>query len=146
MVEIKGGDKLEAALKKISAAANSAAVVDVGFMSNATEADGTLVALVAALNNYGTGRIPPRPFFNLAIDKNKKKWPHNLGVALARYDFDAAKALALLGQEVVEEIQQEIRDMFDPPNAPSTIARKGFDKPLIETSTMLKSPTYLVRK
>jgi hypothetical protein len=144
LVEIKGGDKLQAALNELLKNASNAASVDVGFMGGATEPDGTSVALVAALNNYGTRNIPPRPFFNQAIDKNKGHWPINLGTALKKNGFNAATALGLLGLEVQSEIQDEIREMVSPPNAPSTIARKGFDKPLIDSSMMLKSVTLKV--
>lgn len=144
MVEIKGGDRLQGALNELLKNASNAASVDVGFMGNATEPDGTSTALVAALNNYGTGRVPPRPFFTLAVEKNKGRWPINLGTALKKNKMNAATALGLLGLEVKEEIQDEIREMTTPPNAPSTIARKGFDKPLVDTSTMLKSVTLKV--
>lgn len=145
MVTITGGSKLEAALRDISAKVQKAAKVDVGFMGSATEADGTLVAAVAAFNEFGTGTIPPRPFFRNAIAKNSTKWPINLGTALKNNDFDAAKALGLVGQEIQEEIQESIRSNTPPPNAPSTVAAKGFATTLIDTSTMLNSVTHRVK-
>ncbi len=145
MVGLKGGDKLEAALLKMSAAVKKAAVLRVGFMGNATEADGTPVALVAAMNEFGHGNVPPRPFFRRTIKKRSDAWGHNLGVALVKTDFDAKKALTMLGVGVKDDVQDGIRELVSPPLAESTVKRKGFDKPLIETSTMLNSVTFNVK-
>jgi len=164
MVSIKGGDKLQSALNELLKNATNAASVDVGFMGNATEPDGTSTALVAALNNYGgdvvrygpvnpvtkkrlrmtVGKRPPRPFFDLAVQKNKRNWPINLGTALKKTKMNAATSLGLLGLEVKEEVQDEIRELTSPPLTPATIKRKGFEKPLIDSSTMLKSVTLKV--
>ena len=63
MAAISGGDKLQRALDRIAKNLSKAASVEIGFAENATYPDGTSVALVAALNEFGTGKIPPRPFF-----------------------------------------------------------------------------------
>jgi hypothetical protein len=161
MVEVKGGAALEAALKRIAAAAKSAASVDIGFMGAATEADGTPIPLVAAMNEFGAPSRgqPPRPFMRQAIEKNSPKWPINLGTALVRYDYNASAALALVGLEIKEEIEDSIRELVSPPLAESTIARKsagktkpirskgrtyGPTKPLVDTGTMLRSVTTKV--
>lgn len=144
MVTLKGGDKLAAYLDKIAAAALKAASVDVGFMNGATEADGTLVAAVAAFQEFGTGTIPPRPFLRNTIAERSDAWAQNLGVALKRTNFNAATALGQVGLGMRSDIQKSIRQLKDPPLAQSTIDRKGFDKPLIDTNTMLKSVTLKV--
>ena len=41
-------------------------------------------------------------------------------------------------------IQDQIRAMQDPPNAPATIKRKGSDSPLQDTDKMLDSVDYEV--
>lgn len=155
-VKIDGGKKLDEALKKISAAVGKQASVDVGFQNGATELDGTLVAAVAAFNEYGGNNRPPRPFFRQAIEKNAHKWPINLGTALKRTNFNAAASLGLVGLEIKSEIEQSIIELVSPPLAESTIARKsrgkvikvrgaqGPSKPLIDTGTMLKSVTVKV--
>jgi hypothetical protein len=145
-MKISGGDKLEAALKRIATNLEKAASVDVGFMGGATETDGTLVAAVAAYNEFGTTTIPPRPFFRSAIAKNSAQWPDQIAGALKANDYDSAKALDLVGQEIQEEIQQSIIETNLPPLAPSTIARKGSAKPLVDTATMLNGVTHRVRQ
>jgi hypothetical protein len=150
---LSGGDKLEARLAEIAAKLGSGAEVEVGFMSDATYQDGTSVALngtsvalVAALNEFGTSKAPPRPFFRNAIAANSDKWPVNVATALKANGYDPAKALDLVGQEIQEEIQDSIRSNTPPPNAPSTVARKGRDKTLIDTGFMLDSVTHRVTK
>jgi len=145
MANVKGGDKLDRVLADIARQlGNGKASVQVGFMGNATEPDGTPVALVAALNEYGTGKIPPRPFFRTMIDEHADEWPVNLATALKSTKFNTVTSLGLVGLRIRDQLRRSIRDFSSPPNAPSTIARKGFNNPLIDTSTMLKSATFKV--
>ena len=67
-----------------------------------------------------------------------------MGASLKENRFDAAKALVSMGQLIKRQIQQSIKDTNSPPNAPSTIRRKGFNKPLIDTGTMWNSVDYEV--
>lgn len=139
MAEVRGGDKAAAALRKIVEAVGRGAVAKVGFFEGATEADGTSVPLVAALNEYGTKNSPPRPFFRQTIDSRADAWAKNIGTALKKTGYDAKTAMGLVGQGAKEDIQRTINQFATPPNAPSTIARKGFDHPLIDTATLLNS-------
>jgi hypothetical protein len=157
MVEIKGGDKLQAELNKIMASVNNAASADIGFLENATYPDGTKVAFVAAMNEYGDGKRPPRPFFSTTVEKRGGAWGHNLGVALKKYNFNAAASLAIVGQGAKEDVEASIREFTSPPLAESTIARKssgtvkkikgvlGPAKPLIDTGHMLNSVSVRVK-
>ena len=47
-----------------------------------------------------------------------------------------------MGVLIRGQLQQSIRDTNDPPLAAATVRRKGFAKPLIETSMMLNSVSY----
>ncbi len=73
------------------------------------------------------------------VANNKDRWAPNLGTALRATNYDAAASLSLLGEEIVGEIKQTINEVTSPKLAQSTIDRKGFEKPLIETSTMINS-------
>lgn len=88
--------------------------------------------------------IPPRPFFRNMIKKGAPHWGHDLATALRANDLDVARALGVLGNQLVGEIQTSINETNDPPNAPSTIRRKGAAKPLIDTGQMWKSVSYVV--
>jgi hypothetical protein len=94
--------------------------------------------------------IPARPIIEPAIEKNSDKLAGQLSKA-AEIALDGKSPEAelikvgIMGQNIV-------RDYFtDPnngwaPNAPSTIARKGSDKPLIDKAELRKSMTYVIRE
>ena len=63
---IKGGDKLRRFLREAKSASRVKAT-EVGFFSEARYPDGTPVPAVAAWNEFGTTRIPERPFFRQAL-------------------------------------------------------------------------------
>lgn len=148
MATIDGGDRLSRALADIARHVDRPATLKVGFLENATYPSGKnagiKVALVAALNEFGTGRAPPRPFFRNMIRKEASRWPAALGVNLIANHYDAARSLDDMGDAIKGQLQLSIRDLWSPPLAQSTIDRKGFDKPLIETSHMLNSVDYVV--
>jgi hypothetical protein len=143
LATLRGGEKLEAALRQISQNLSKAASLKVGFLGDATYPDGTSVAMVAAVNEFGQTRVhpnqPPRPFFRRMIAENSSKWAPALAKMLAAHNYDAAVCLDLLGAEIAGELQQSIADFTSPGLAPVTIARKGFAKPLIDTGQMLNS-------
>ncbi|GBR70996.1 hypothetical protein [Gluconobacter kanchanaburiensis] len=91
-----------------------------------------------------TVTIPARPFMRNAIANNRDQWPALLAAALKQAKGDLDKALDLAAEAIVGQVQEEIRSLGDPPNAPSTIRAKGFDKPLIDTGHMLNSVGYEV--
>lgn len=88
--------------------------------------------------------IPPRPFFRNMIAKYGPTWAGEMGKMLKDNDYDARKVLTLMGELIVGQLRQSIQDTNTPPNAPSTIARKGFNDPLIDTSHMYNSADFEV--
>jgi hypothetical protein len=144
MATIKGGDKLESALKDLAARVAKPATLRVGFLEGATYPDGTSVPMVAAFNEFGTSKAPPRPFFRNMISAKSKEWPAALAGLLETHNYDANVALNLAGEAIKGQLQQSIRDLVSPPLAESTIKRKCFDKPLIDTSVMINSVDYEV--
>lgn len=144
MAEILGGDKLVAELTRIAAQLTSGASLRVGFLENAKYPDGTPVAQVAAWNNWGTSRAPPRPFFSNMVAKKSPEWPAAIEGLLKTTDYNAGQTLRLTGEAIAGQLRQEIIDTVAPPNAPSTIARKGHGKVLEDTLLMLGSVDYEV--
>ena len=122
--------------------------VAVGFPAGKAQAypDGTGVAFVAACHVYGFG-VPKRDFMGLAgFDIRRKAIPI---LKLAMKQDSERKMEALMktaGQVAADAVKKAIVDLDSPPNAPSTIAAKGSENPLIDTGHMLESVTYAVRK
>lgn len=142
-----GNGKLVAKLKQMGKAAKKARLT-AGFYKDAKYEDGTPVAQVAWRNNFGTVRkdgsefIPPRPFFNDAINENKDKWAEGLGKKLKTNGFDVENAMNRLGEQMKADIVDSINDWTEPPNAKSTVEEKGRDAPLKDTYHMMRSVGY----
>lgn len=147
MAEIKGGTKLQSALVELTAKLSKYGTLRVGFLSGARYPNGTPVAMVAAIQEYGAPRagIPPRPFMRNMIAAKQDEWPAAIAGLLKSTNYDTARTLALTGEAIKGQLQQSIRDTNSPPLKPATIKRKGFAKPLIATGLMLNSVSYEVK-
>ena len=158
MAEVSGGEGLEIALREIARKLDNPVTLSVGFLEGSTYPDGTSVPFVAAMNEFGHGiganpgegeedtreRVPPRPFFRNMVSAKSGEWPAAIAGLLVEYDYDAEKVMKLTGEALKGQLQQSIRDTNEPPLAESTIKKKGFDKPLIDTSVMINSVDYKV--
>ena len=89
-------------------------------------------------------RIPPRPAFRTTIEKQSPEWGDRLGKALVATDYDGERSLRLLGQSMRDDLESSIAQWSTPENAPSTIARKGFNDPLVDKGDMQRAPAYEV--
>lgn len=117
----------------------------VGFLEGATYPDGTPVPMVAATNEFGNpaNNQPPRPFFRNSISNHETEW-QDATASLIENGDETRDVLSQLGEIIVDDIKESIRSLDSPPLSPVTIARKGFDKPLIDSSNMLNSVSYEV--
>ena len=59
-------------------------------------------------------------------------------------NYDADAALNKMGKHIKGQLTESILSYEDPPNAPSTIRKKGFNAPLRDTGTMSKLISYEV--
>lgn len=147
MATIKGGDKIRAALAELAREVSKPGKLRVGILEKARYPDGKPVAMIAAIQEYGAPRagIPPRPAVRRMIQEKEREWPEGFKQALISTNYDVEKALNLAGAAIAGQWRQAIIDLWEPPLAPSTIAKKGFDKPLIDTAHMLKSVDHEVK-
>ncbi|ELY3738967.1 hypothetical protein SMX82_002356 [Cronobacter sakazakii] len=122
-------------------------VLRVGFLENATYPDGQQVAMVAAANEFGNpaNNQPPRSAFRNMISDHKDEWPENIASIAQATDFDGERTLGLMGELIKSQLQDSIRELTEPPLSPVTVAKKGFDKPLIDTSHELNSVDYDIK-
>lgn len=135
---MRGGDKFKAALKQAVDKAASG-TVRVGIIESQTYPNGESVAQVAYWNEYGTATIPARPFFRNTIAERQGEWADKAASILQHTDGDVGRALALIGEGVKGDIVETIQNFTEPPNADSTVKRKGFDKPLIDTGDLWRA-------
>lgn len=111
-------------------------------------ANGALtVAQIAAINEFGNGRIPERSFMRSTFNKHRQKYVN----ALKRMIKEAllgrlrpVQTLQLLGLRLATDMKNTVAfgDGVPPPNAPMTIANKGSAHTLIDTGRMLAAITW----
>jgi len=140
MLNLSGTDALRRNLEALAARLVAGAVT-VGVHSDA----GAENVKKAAANEYGTTKIPARPFMRFTFEKNKSVYERLLtnivnDIVYDRVDLDYA--YNALGERVSRDIKREIKEWKDPPNAASTIAKKGRDDPLVDTGDMMRSVSY----
>lgn len=135
---------MAATLRKMRQNLGNGFDVRIGFSAGARYPDGTPVGLVALWNEFGTKTSPPRPAIRQTIAKKGPGWPLAMARILKNNDYDSRRAAELMGEGIKGQVVKAIMEFDDPPNAPSTIARKGFNKPLIDTSLMVRSIDYEV--
>ncbi|MGD9424004.1 hypothetical protein ACLHDD_02245 [Pantoea sp. NSTU24] len=147
MSSFSGGDALQKRLQELAKSLGDAKTLRVGFLEGATYPDGESVAMVAAANEFGDPGMnrPPRPFFRRMIEEKSPQWGDDIGKIAVAVKYDASTLFPLMGERIKEQLQGSIREFTDPALAPSTVSKKGFDKPLIETSHMLNSVDYDVK-
>lgn len=138
-------------LKKILQELNSAktAVVEIGVHEGEVNGEGSSIAEYAAYNEYGTGNIPERSFMRSTFDEQLPKIKRDMDAQYAQIASGKStvyRALSIVGMRHQEDIQKKIQSGVKPENAPSTIARKGSNKTLIDTGALVQSIRYVVTK
>jgi hypothetical protein len=150
MAAIKGGEKLEAALKEIAAKASKAATLSVGFLADSTYPDGTSTAMVAAIQEFGAPAvgIPPRPFFRNMVASKSPEWPQAVGDLLKENDYDAEKTLGQTGEAIKGQLQESIINTNEPALSPVTVMLRGMksnDQSLVVNRTVVEQARARVK-
>jgi len=114
------------------------------------------IAEIATWNEFGTKKIPERPFMRGAADENKEaigKIKENLYAEVKSGSKTSKQALQSLGFKFKEMVRSRImRSMsWATPSADSTVAGKASrgnpspNRPLIDTGLLLRSIDYEVK-
>ena len=116
--------------------------------------DGELTNVeIAAVHEYGTedGRVPERSFLRSTFDEKRQVYAALVtkllrGVVSGK--MPVKQMFDILGAQMVADINGRVRQTLGPafafePLRPETIARKGSDRPLIDTGIMLASITWV---
>lgn len=153
---IFGGMKWQAYLKRLAQKVQ----VRAGVMEDAMNDAHERIAPYAARNEFGTSRIPPRPFMRKTLEREKENWIRNVGDGLAN-GLAPEETLELVGTRMAEDIRETIDEAIKndiQPNAASTMRRKtkgvtggkpgekDVPGPLVDTGALLKSITHQVAK
>lgn len=123
--------------------------IEVGLFENSGEHDGTPLAQIGFWQEYGTARIPARPwlsggaaFVQRAALRDITKIVQRLG----KLPDEPERVLAPLAKAIAEGVKSYAINHHWTPNAKSTIKQKGFDWPLVETGEMIDAIAGRVKK
>lgn len=130
--------------------------IQVGFFETAKYEDGTPIAYVAAIQEFGHGPIPPRPFMRPAELENKSKWQAGIAAGVKSALNGAITidhALEQVGMVAAGDVRKAVKAVTAPPLAESTVRarqsrKKGKKaasrKPLVDTGQMIQAVTSAV--
>lgn len=131
----------------------------VGWFPSAKYENGTPVALVAVVQEYGSPSkgIPPRPFMRTTADEKRAEWQrdsHVLAKAVVNGTMAPDAVLQGLAQKAEGDVRRAISKVSTPPLSERTIAArarrhskgKASTKPLVDTGLLLNTLTSQVGK
>lgn len=107
---------------------------------------GVTVADVATWAEFGTETEPERSFIRAWFDEHEHQVRDDIAKLMRGGKRTADQVLEIVGLRAVGQIQARIAAGVPPPNAPSTIARKGSSTPLIDTGQLRSSISHRVDK
>ena len=105
------------------------------------------LAEVAAAHEFGTDKIPQRSFIRATVDLKAAviaAEQEKLAAQVMDSKITPEVAMERLGAAVQGMVQTRIAEGIGPALAPATVARKGSDKPLVDTGQLRSSVTYQV--
>lgn len=144
-ITVSGGNKWRKALERLARKVQ----VRAGVLEGATTTEGQSVAQYAACNEFGTARIPARPFMRSTLTEQRRAWINGFS-ALLKAGRTPDEALRRVGERMARNIKDKILSNMEPANAASTIARKnkkeaGRAGTLVDTGTLEKSINFEVQ-
>ena len=140
---------------------SNAKTVKVGILKNATGDvdDGAIyeqpketIAEYAAKNEFGSARIPSRPFMRTTIKKQSSNWQNIVAHLIKESNLDIETVLTAIGERAAADVRDTIKNGKFVPNAPMTIELKRLkgrpnpEQTLIDSGNMISSIGYEVQK
>lgn len=153
-VRVRNVSRISQSISQLRALNNLAVEIGV-FSSSGTNAEGVNYVIIAGVHEFGVSirkekgsiNIPERSFLRSTFDEKSEDWLKFMKNHIPKVitsDMQARQLMELLGTKITSDIQKKIKDINDPPNAPSTIAAKGSSNPLIDTGGLRMRITYRV--
>ncbi len=148
-VRDRGWHKLEASLR----ATKEGAHVVVGILSdskNQRRGEPLTNAVLGFIHEFGSsdGHVPERSFLRATVDAKREKYKttiRRIAKLVLLGKMTQRQALQLIGVMIQGDVVKTINAGVPPKNAPSTIARKGSSKTLIDTGQLKGAITFEVR-
>ena len=146
---IRQSTKVKEALDK-AVSSLGAKSLEVGFLESARYEDGTPVAGVAVVHEFGSpvNGIPPRSFMRKTAEDKQGEWSNLIeqgAKAVINGTETPETMLEKVGLVAAGNIKTTITQITTPALSPATIKKKGSSKPLIEDGILLNSVTHRVK-
>lgn len=143
---VVGGQRTEAFIRN-ALAAQGVESIEIGYFASDRYPDGTPVSNVAAWQEFGTERIPERPFMRTAIGGVTDTLTATVAEAIDPETMTVDDALARrLAETVKAAIATSIRTFSTPPNAPATRRYKRGGSPLVRSGWLARAVRYRIRR
>ena len=120
----KALERLNLAIKQLEGA-----TAQVGFFPESRYPSGTPVAQVAAYQELGTGKIPPRPYFRTAIQTKSQEWSNTAeegSKAILKGNASISDVMSAIGIQAQEDVKTAIDEVLSPPLSPITIGLRAY--------------------
>lgn len=134
---------------------NTVRIGVLGEGANDKQEGGLTILEYSILNEYGTSKIPARPFFREATEFGESKSIISKRIKTEVSNVASGKktgeqALNALGTFIKGRIQKSLKSGNWTPNAPSTRKRKlkkgGVKPPLIDTGSLIRAIDYEIKR
>ena len=104
------------------------------------EGEDITMAQLGAVLHFGNQNIPARPWLDVGVRSGSADY---LDI-IENNNEDMDNALNMIGLIAVGKVQQYMTELQDPPNAPSTVKKKGSSNPLINDGHLRGAVTYSI--
>lgn len=122
---------------------NKYATVGIHEDAGNTEDGAMTQAQNGALQNFGNDKIPARPWLIPGVESATPDVIDTIASGIEK-GLPTDQIMEQVGAIAAGATQQYMTDLREPPNAKSTIAKKGSDNPLIDSGSLRASVTYKV--
>ena len=133
-VKVSGGDKWKKVLEPYVDASKSR--VEVGIFENSKYDDGTPVALVGAVHEYGNPDVPARSFMRSTSEMRKGYWARAMAALLRSSHGEIIASLDAVGDIAAKDMQHTIEQVIPPPLQDETVEgkiRRGNNNTTVDT-------------
>ena len=144
-----GYDKTVKTLKKLGKPTGVAIGILAKDANRKSSSGETTLLKVGTWNELGTDTIPARSFIRETFDMHRDEGMRRLTGLMrqvARGELDEEVALNRFGLWFQGVVQARMAESIPPPNAPSTIKKKGSDTTLIDHGLLRSAISYEIRR
>lgn len=152
MISVSADTRWNGAVVERFMAASKVNGVRVGYMDGERYPSGLPLGAVARTQEFGTPKIPPRPWIRPTLDAKKGLWAQAIAAGLKASAGDEAEIRRMWdarGGEIVACLRDGIDKANTPPLSAYTIARRqargnSSTKPLVDTGAMRDKLSFRV--